>query len=341
MVSRLSPTDPNWREIYTRFMNRATATPLVSCVIPVYNEEAVLPLLLHTLGALRIDCRLEFILVDDGSRDGSLPLLLAAHQADARFKIIRLGRNFGHQTAISAGLQHATGDCAVVLDADLQDPPDLIPRFLDAWRAGADVVYGIRQGRKENAFKRLGYAVFYTVYHKLAAIDVPLDSGDFCLLSRKALDLLNQLPERVRFVRGLRSWIGLAQVGLPYERAARAAGKPKYTLLALVKLALDGLINFSTIPLHLATLLAFLTGLGGLGIMLWALYAKLFGYQVPWGWTSTMTVMLFLFSILFMIMAILGQYIGRIFLEVKQRPLYTIAQTWGIQPAPPASSEEE
>lgn len=304
---------------------------LVSVIVPVYNESDVLPLLIPTLSTLTIPhCVFEFLLVDDGSTDSSLGILVAAHQNDPRFNIIQLGRNFGHQVAITAGLEAAKGDCAVILDADLQDPPMLLADFVREWRNGADIVYGIRQGRKEGFIKTLGYTLFYAMYKKLASINVPLDSGDFCLLNRKALDTLNSLPERVRFVRGLRSWIGFKQVGIPYERAARAAGEPKYTLISLIRLALDGLINFSTIPLHLATLLSFLTALGGIGIMLWALSAKFFGQEVPWGWTSTMAVMLFLFSILFFIMAILGQYIGRIFLEVKERPLYTITQTWGI-----------
>ena len=305
---------------------------LLSCVIPVYNEEAVLPLLFQTLQNLQIHGYVfEFIFINDGSKDNSLPLLLDAHSNDERFKIIQLGRNFGHQAAITAGLRAAQGDAVMILDADLQDPPELIPAFTEAWKQGADVVYGIRQGRKENLFKRAAYKLFYRLYQRLADMEVPLDSGDFCLLSRKALDLLNTLPERVRFVRGLRSWIGLKQTGIPYERSARAAGDSKYTIFSLFTLALDGLINFSTFPLQIATWLAFLTGLGGLGVMGWALSAKIFGFDVPWGWTSTMVVMLFLFSILFMIMAIMGQYIGRIFLEVKERPLYTIAQTWGFE----------
>jgi polyisoprenyl-phosphate glycosyltransferase len=313
-----------------RAMNQ-TQSSLLSCVIPVFNEEDVLPLLIATLSDLQIrECEFEFILVDDGSTDQSLPIAISAHQNDPRFKILQLGRNFGHQIAITAGLQAATGDCAIILDADLQDPPALIDVFVAQWKNGADVVYGVRTNRKENAIKKMAYAAFYRLYRQLANMDVPLDAGDFCLISRRVLDKLNALPERVRFVRGLRSWIGLTQVGIPYERASRAAGQPKYTLLTLSKLAFDGLINFSTIPLQLASLLAVATALGGFGIMGWALYAKLFGYNVPWGWTSTMVVMLLLFSVLFLIMAILGQYIGRIFLEVKNRPLYTVAQSWGL-----------
>ncbi|MBD3265698.1 glycosyltransferase [bacterium] len=307
---------------------------LISCVIPVFNEEAVLPFLFTVLAGLRIDgYAWEFILVDDGSTDQTLGHCLVKHREDARFKVIQLGRNFGHQTALTAGLEAARGDCAVILDADLQDPPVLIETFVREWENGADVVYGIRQHRKENALKRACYHLFYRVYKKLAAMDVPLDSGDFCLIGRQALDMLNALPERVRFVRGLRSWVGLKQVGIPYERVARVAGESKYTYISLTKLAFDGLVNFSTVPLHVATFLAFFTALGGFGIMGWALYAKFFGYEVPWGWTSTMVVMLFLFSIMFLILAILGQYIGRIFLEVKERPLYTVAHTWGFEPS--------
>jgi len=228
---------------------------MISVVVPCYNEEAVLPELRErlTAAAEAWDDTYEIIAVDDGSRDRTFELLAEYHASDPRWKAIRFARNFGHQTAVSAGICHAAGDCVIVIDADLQDPPEQLHRFIAKWREGYEVVYGVRRKRKEGVLKRACYKMFYRLLGRCAQIEIPHDAGDFCAMDRAVVDLLNAMPERNRFVRGLRSWIGFRQVGLEYERDARAAGKTKYTPAKLVRLALDGLVSFSAAPLRLAT----------------------------------------------------------------------------------------
>ena len=231
--------------------------PELSVVIPIYNEEENVSELYSRLVKVLDDKRIDFeiLFVDDGSRDNSLQGLKEHEASDKRVIVIELARNFGHQVAITAGLDFSRGRGIVVMDADLQDPPEVLPEFIAKWREGYDVVYAIRERRKESWLKRTSYTTFYRLLRRVASIDIPLDAGDFCVMDRRVVDLLKSMPERSRFVRGIRSWVGLSQVGLPFERHARYAGTSKYTVGRLMFLALDGLISFSFVPLRIITVL--------------------------------------------------------------------------------------
>jgi dolichol-phosphate mannosyltransferase len=300
--------------------------PLLSVVVPLFNEVENLPelyrRLVHALEAAQQDFELVFI--DDGSRDRTALLLGQLHAEDSRVVVVSLSRNFGHQAAITAGMDHAQGDAVIVMDGDLQDPPEVLPQFVSAWLAGNDVVYAVRTKRKESLLKRACYAAFYRVYRAVSDLDVPLDSGDFCLLDRKVVDILKALPERNRFVRGLRTFVGFTQVGLEYERAARQAGQPKYTFRALCRLALDGIINFSNVPLSLLSYTGALC-LGGSMLVGAAtlLYAAIDGTLAGW-WCTTLAVF-FCTGLQLCGMGILAEYVRRIFLETKARPAYIVA----------------
>jgi dolichol-phosphate mannosyltransferase len=307
--------------------NRAETTqPVLSVVIPVYNEEDNLPRLYERLIAALDPTGLayEIVFVDDGSRDGSLTYLHALAATDSRILAVELARNFGHQVAISAGLDHSRGQGVIVMDADLQDPPEVLPEFIAKWREGYDVVYAIRRQRKEGWLKRGAYAVFYRLLQRVANIEIPLDAGDFCIMDRRVVDVLSGMPERNRFVRGIRSWVGLNQVGLAYERHTRHAGRPKYTFTRLVYLALDGLVSFSYIPLRAITMLGF--GVSLISIVLAVFYTiqKLTIGLNPPGFATLIVALFFLSGIQLITMGVIGEYIGRIFEEVKQRPLYIV-----------------
>lgn len=308
---------------------RPPAPPEVSVVIPVYNERENLPELYRRLTEVLGGAAAghELVLVDDGSRDGSLELLRGLAARDPRVLVVELARNFGHQVAISAGLDHAAGRAVMIMDADLQDPPEVLPLFLAQWRAGHDVVYAVRQQRKEGLLKRAAYAAFYRLLQRVAQIDIPLDAGDFCIMDRRVVEVLNGMPERNRFVRGIRSWIGLDQVGLAYERHARHAGRPKYTFRRLVYLALDGLVSFSYLPLRMISLLGLAVSL--LSIVLAAFYTiqKLFFELNPPGFATLVVSIFFLAGIQLVTIGVIGEYVGRIFDEVKRRPLYVVRQT--------------
>jgi dolichol-phosphate mannosyltransferase len=291
-----------------------------------------------------LDSPFEVLLVDDGSRDATPRLIDALHDQDPRVVVVRLSRNFGHQAAISAGLEHARGQAVVVMDGDLQDPPELIPQFLHLWRRGNDVVYSVRRRRRESLLKRLGYRTFYRVLALISEMDIPLDSGDFCLMDRRVVDTLNRLPERCRFVRGLRSFLGYRQVGLVYDRPAREAGRPKYTLRMLSGLAIDGLVSFSGSPLRMVTYL----GLAAAGLAMvmtaWVLNDAIRNQTAPRGWASTMVVVLFMGALQLLSQGVQGEYLRLIFLESKQRPTYLVgelrrrpAATWWYK----APSEED
>jgi dolichol-phosphate mannosyltransferase len=312
---------------------KKAARPDISVVIPVYNEEDNLPRLHERLIAALDPTGLayEIVFVDDGSRDGSLAHLRALAVNDQRVLAVELARNFGHQVAISAGLDHSRGQGVIVMDADLQDPPEVLPEFIAKWREGYDVVYAIREQRKENWVKRAAYAVFYRLLQRVANIEIPMDAGDFCIMDRRVVDLLSGMPERNRFVRGIRSWVGLSQVGLAYERHARHAGRPKYTFSRLVYLALDGLVSFSYIPLRAITMLGF--GVSLISIVLAAFYAiqKLTIGLNPPGFATLIVALFFLSGIQLITMGVIGEYIGRIFEEVKQRPLYVVRDIVGGQ----------
>jgi polyisoprenyl-phosphate glycosyltransferase len=304
----------------------ATAEPDLSVVIPVYNEEDNLSRLYERLIAVLESTGLtyEIVFVDDGSRDDSQAHLRALAANDPRVLVVELARNFGHQVAISAGLDHSRGQGVIVMDADLQDPPEVLPEFIAKWREGNDVVYAIREQRKEVWFKRAAYATFYRFLQRVANIEIPLDAGDFCIMDRRVVDVLSGMPERNRFVRGIRSWVGLSQVGLAYERHARHAGRPKYTFTRLVYLALDGLVSFSFIPLRAITMLGF--GVSLLSIILAVFYAikKLTVGLNPPGFATITVAIFFLAGMQLITMGVIGEYIGRIFEEVKQRPLYVV-----------------
>jgi polyisoprenyl-phosphate glycosyltransferase len=308
---------------------------LLSIVIPVFNEQENIPALYSRIieASLSWNCQFEVILVDDGSKDNTLSMLRNLNERDSRFRYVSFSRNFGHQTAVSAGLRYTLGDVIAIIDADLQDPPEELHRFLEKWQQGYQVIYGIRTKRKEIFFKKVAYHLFYRLLSWCSSIEIPLDSGDFCVMDRQVVDALNALPERNRFVRGLRSWIGYNQIGIPYERHSRFAGEVKYTFQKLMRLALDGIINFSYRPLQISGLFGFLICvLSFLGIIFVVIHRivgfQIFGYSpqdVP-GFTSLILAILFIGGVQLLTMGLFGEYLGRIFDEVKQRPLYIVKE---------------
>jgi dolichol-phosphate mannosyltransferase len=312
---------------------------LLSVVVPCFDEEAVIGLThRHLLEALGGDASfdLEIVYVNDGSRDRTEQLLFDLADGDPRVKVVSFTRNFGHQPAVSAGLQYAGGDAVAVIDADLQDPPEVILRLVAKWREGYDVVNAVREKRKEGLVKRAAYALFYKLYRRLAAIDVPLDSGDFALMDRRVVDVMNALPEKNRFVRGLRSWSGFRQTGVAYERAARAAGETKYSFAKLVRLAFDGIVNFSTAPLSLifglgvaTAVIAMFAAAGYLAARIFEI--PIFGYtpgEAP-GFTTLILTILFFSGVQLVSIGILGEYLGRIYQETKMRPTFVVKEVRG------------
>ena len=301
-------------------------TPEISVVIPVYNEEGNIPLLYSRLtAALKSTERAyEIVFVDDGSHDGSHNYLNKLADGDPLVTVIELSRNFGHQVAISAGLDYARGKGVIVMDADLQDPPEVLPQFIAKWLEGHDVVYAIRKHRKEGWIKRLAYVTFYRLLRRIANIEIPLDAGDFCIMDRRVVDLLMTMPERNRFVRGIRSWVGLDQVGLAYERQVRNAGRPGYSFIRLIYLALDGLISFSYLPLRVIALSGIFVSFFSIAMAVFYAVEKLLVGLNPPGF-ATLTVAIFFFAgIQLITIGVIGEYVGRIFEEVKQRPLYIV-----------------
>jgi dolichol-phosphate mannosyltransferase len=304
--------------------NATNPQPVLSIVIPVFNEAENIEILHSRLSAVLQDMghEYEIIYVDDGSQDQSPALLNRLARGDGHVVVVELARNFGHQVAISAGLEHSRGRAVCIMDADLQDPPEVLPKFLEKWREGAEVVYAIRTMRKEWWGKRLAYAGFYRLLQRVANIRIPLDAGDFCIMDRCVVDQLVQMPERNRFVRGIRSWIGFHQVGVAYERHSRHAGRPKYTFRKLVYLALDGLISFSHMPLRIITLLGIAVSLLSFTVALFYVVKKVaLGAGIP-GFTTLVVSIFFLAGIQLMTIGVIGEYIGRISDEVKRRPLY-------------------
>ena len=308
-----------------------TDNPTLGVVIPCYNEQAVLPELVDELGKLAdaVGMPVFFLLVDDGSSDRTPELLDELTKKDERFAALRFARNFGHQTAVSAGLAHVRGDLVAVIDADLQDPPSLISEMTVKWREGFDVVYGVRRNRKEGALLRFCYSAFYKLLKSIANVELPLDAGDFCVMDRRVVDRINRMPEHNRFVRGLRGWAGGRQIGLPYDRSARAAGEPKYGLIKLFNLALDGIVSFSWAPLRLAVWLGLVASLVSFLLLVWAVVATLATGTTPPGWASLAVIVLFLGGIQLIVLGIFGEYLGRIFEEVKNRPHYLVDKRSG------------
>ena len=318
----------------------------ISVVIPCYNEEEVLPELFSRMekAAESWGCDWEIICVDDGSDDETLELLSNQHKTDPRWSVLSFSRNFGHQTAVSAGIFHSSGDAVIIIDADLQDPPEEIERFIQRWQDGYEIVYAVRQHRKEGILKKAAYWTFYRMLSKMIDFELPLDSGDFCIMDRKVIDILNSMPERNRFVRGLRAWSGFKQTGLVYERQTRAAGLSKYDFKKLRRLALDGIISFSTVPLAVASHLGlWITVLSLLGIIftLSQFIFEDFFNSIGWGpipgVTTIVISVLFLGGVQLMFLGVLGQYLGRIYDEVKKRPPWIIRQSLGLSPKSPSN----
>lgn len=312
---------------------RSVSSSQISVVVPVYNEEAVLPELCRrlrsTLETLSGD--FEVIFVDDGSSDTSAAMIDQMNQEDPRFCAIHLSRNFGHQAAVTAGLEYARGDVICVMDADLQDPPEVLPTLLQEWEKGFDVVYGVRRNRKESRLKIQFYRLFYRLLSSLSAIPMPPDAGDFCLISREVLDELNRLPEKERFVRGLRAWVGFRQVGVASDRDSRRAGESKYSFFALVRLAVNGLVSFSDKPLIYVMLFGALISafsfVYGSGLVA---YRVLFGGVIT-GYASLMGGLLFLSGVQLLSLGLVGIYVSKIFQEVKARPTYVVGSLRGLQ----------
>ncbi len=308
---------------------------LLSVVAPVYNEEALIEEFhARVCGALE-GVAFELVLVDDGSSDGTPAVLDSLSDNDPRVRVVYLSRNFGHQTALTAGLDHARGDAVVMLDADLQDPPELIPRMLDHWRAGCDVVYAVREQREgESRFKLSTARWFYRVFDKLAQVELQHNSGDFRLLDRHALDALLSMRERNRFLRGMTVWVGYTQAAVPYRRDARHAGETKYTIPKMLRFSLDAIFSFSHRPLQLATFLGFMISTLAFIAIPVVVVLRLLGSYLP-GFSALTIVVLLLGGIELIAIGIIGEYVGRIYDEVKGRPLYLVRARLNMPEADP------
>jgi dolichol-phosphate mannosyltransferase len=306
--------------------------PRVSVAISVYNEEEVLPELLRRVG-IALDGipggPHEILFVDDGSSDQTFEILSAAATVDPRIVVISLSRNFGHQAALSAALDHVTGDCVIVMDGDLQDPPEVIPRFLEEQRKGYDVVYAQRVRRKEHWLLRACYFLFYRLIARVSNVRLPVDSGDFGLLSRRVVDRLRAIPEHHRYLRGLRAWVGFRQTGIPVERSERYSGESRYGPIRLLRLAFDGIFAFSMAPLRAASLLGMFTIIGSLLFALYAIYVRLFLGKSPPGFTALIVAVTFLSGIQLLFLGVIGEYLGRVYEETKGRPNYVIGAIVG------------
>lgn len=309
-----------------------TTHPRVSVGIPLFNEEQGVPELIRRVGAVLDGIPggpHQIVCVDDGSRDGTVKALEQAAARERRLVVVALSRNFGHQTALTAALDHVSGDAVIVMDGDLQDPPEEIPRFLKHFAEGYDVVYARRVGRKESWWLRLCYFAFYRLMSTLSSLALPLDAGDFSLMSRRVVDVLKSSPEHHRYLRGLRAWAGFKQLGVEVERPARFAGESQYSVWALLRLAFDGIFAFSTIPLKAAALLGTIAiGLATLYVP-WALYAKFILRQSPQGFTTLIVAIVFLSGVNLFFLGVIGAYMGRVYEEVKRRPLYVVDKVIG------------
>ena len=307
-------------------MNEMTEQPSVSVAIPVYNEEAVVPELLRRTRAVLDEIPggpHQIVLVDDGSSDHTWELLEGAAEKDPRLVVVELSRNFGHQTALGAALNYVSGDVTVLMDGDLQDPPEAIPVLVEAYKQGYDVVYVQRVNRKEAWWLRACYYLFYRLLAVLSSIQLPLDAGDFGLMSRRVVQEIRRMPEHHRYLRGMRTWVGFRQIGIPIERAARRAGRTKYSPLRLLKLASDGIFAFSIVPLRAAAIFgATATGVSIL-YSIYSLYVK-FWLHAPQGFTALILVITFLSGVNLFFLGIIGEYIGRVYEEAKGRPHYVV-----------------
>ena len=309
---------------------------LLSLVIPVFNEEATLDALFaslrHHLPILGVS--FEVVLIDDGSQDRTAEMLGEMSRRDERFRSVHFSRNFGHQAAVTAGLHFACGSAVVVMDADLQDPPELLAQMIARWREGYHVVYAQRVKRHAEGVVKRGIAfMYYRLLQRLTDVDIPNDTGDFCLMDRRVVDLLNRMPERNRYLRGLRAWLGFRQTAVQFERPSRIAGEPKYTFWKSLALGVNGIVSFSKVPLRFATYLGMFVSTVSLALTVWAVYQRLVGGETVRGWASTLVVILLLGGVQLLMIGVVGEYLSRIYDEVKQRPMYVIAELRGFDEA--------
>lgn len=319
----------------------SSAAPTLTVVVPVYNEIETLPHLFARLSAVLAGdgAPYEIVLVNDGSTDGSLAKMAALAASDPQVRVLDFSRNFGHQAAVSAGMAYARGKAVILMDADLQDPPEVIPEMLAQWRAGAEVVFAQRAARAgESRFKRATAALFYRLLRRMTSVEIPNDTGDFRLMDRRVVDAINTLPEHHRFVRGLSAWVGFRQVAVRYERQERYAGQTKYPLPKMLRFAADAVTSFSYVPLQLATSFGFaLAGLSLVGIFV-AIVLRLLNHEIV-GQASTLILVLFMGGVQLIFLGILGEYLGRIYDEVRGRPNYIVREV--IESAPAAPPPEQ
>jgi dolichol-phosphate mannosyltransferase len=306
---------------------------MISVVVPIFNEEENLPELRQRITAAldSIGDSWELICVNDGSRDRSLTMLREMHEQDRRIKFINLSRNFGHQPAVTAGIHHARGDCVILIDGDLQDPPELISEMVSKWKEGNQVVLAERRSRSESGTRGIGFRLFYPVFRRISDLPSAPDAGIFGLMDRRVIEEFNKLPERNRFIPGLRSWLGFNQASVLYDRKERAHGKPKQTLRKLIRYAMDGMISFSYKPLRAATYLGFLVSIAAFGLGLFYIVTFFAWHKQFTGFTTTIVSVLFLGGVQLISIGILGEYIGRIYEEIKQRPLYVVQEKTGFE----------
>lgn len=316
----------------------------LSIVIPVYNEAETLPALMDRLTKVLngITSSYEIIFVDDGSTDDSMSILEQYRAKDSRVKILQFSRNFGHQIAITAGLDHASGEATVVMDGDLQDPPEVIPKLWEKWKERYDVVFAVREQREgESWFKLFTARMFYRLLCSISDFEIPNEAGDFRLLSRGAREAFCQMRERHRYVRGMTGWIGYRQTGVPYKRQSRHAGQTKYPFRKMFKLAVDAITGFSLKPLKFATYLGVVVSTMSFLLILYALYGRLIGGDVVRGWASIIVAIFFLGGVQLLTIGIVGEYVGRIYEEIKRRPLYLIRRGEGFEDVQPAEEKQQ
>jgi polyisoprenyl-phosphate glycosyltransferase len=307
-------------------VQRTRSPALLTVVAPVYNEAELIETFVQRTSAALADYTFELIIVNDGSGDGTTEMLDSMAARDPRLRVVHLSRNFGHQAALTAGLEHAIGDAVTMIDTDLQDPPELIPKMVEQWEAGSDVVYAVRSDRDgESAFKLASASTFYKLFNKLAQVDLESNSGDFRLLDRRALDALLSMTERSRFLRGMTVWVGFTQTAVPYERGARTAGETKYTLRKMVRFSLDAITSFSHLPLQLSTYVGLLfAGVAFVAIPV-VLALRLAGSYLP-GFGTITIILLLIGGMVMIALGVIGEYVGRIYDEVKRRPLYIVRE---------------
>jgi polyisoprenyl-phosphate glycosyltransferase len=306
---------------------------LLSVIVPCYNEQDVLRATHERLTSVFAGMALDYelIFVNDGSGDDTQLILTELQLVDPHVRVLLFSRNFGHQIAVTAGLEEASGDAVVIIDADLQDPPEVIPQMIQLWRDGNDVVYGLRTDRKgESTFKLWTAKIFYRLINRLSETKMPFDAGDFRLLDRRVVQVINAMPERARFLRGMVSWAGFRQVSLPYERAPRHAGSSKYPLTKMISFALDGIISFSLVPLKLAIWIGFLAICIAVAGIIAAIIDRLTETNIARGWASLFVAVLFMGGVQLVSLGIIGEYLGRIYTEVKHRPLYVVQERLGF-----------